>query len=58
MFCIENYREEKKQSAEETLLLFLDYGLFDFLDETFEMFHTQDTEYLLDTIATYINKRK
>ena len=30
MFCIENYREEKKQSAEETLLLFSDYGVFDF----------------------------
>ena len=58
MFCIENYREEKKQSAEETLLLFSDYGVFDFLDETFEMLHTQDPEYILDTITTYINKRK
>ena len=58
MFCIENYRVEKKQSAEETLLLFSDYGVFDFLDETFEMLHTQDPEYILDTITTYINKRK
>lgn len=58
MFYIENYREAKKQSAEETLLLFSDFGAFDFLDETFEMLHTQDVEYILDTITTYINKRK
>ena len=46
------------QSAEETLLLFSDYGVFDFLEETFEMLDTHDPEYILDTITTYINKRK
>ncbi len=58
MFCIENYREAKKQSIEETLLLFSNHKVFDFLDETFEMLHTQDTEYILDTITTYIKKKK
>ena len=52
MFCIENYREEKKQSAEETLLLFSDYGVFDFLDETFEMLHTQAVSYTHLTLPT------
>ncbi|WP_298551003.1 DUF3791 domain-containing protein [uncultured Parabacteroides sp.] len=58
MFCIENYREAKKRSAAETLLLFSKYKVFDFLDENFEMLHTQDTEYILDTITTYIHKKK
>lgn len=58
MFCIENYREAKKQGIEETLLLFSNHKVFDFLDETFEMLHTQDTEYILDTITTYIKKKK
>ena len=58
VFCMEHYREAKKQSAEETLFLFSKYGIFDFLDETFEMLHTQDTEYILDTITTYIKKKK
>lgn len=58
MFCIENYRETKKKSAEETLLLFSIYEVFEFLNDNFEMLHTQDTEYILDTIATYISKKK
>ena len=57
MFCIENYREAKKKSAEEVLLLFSAHGVFEFLNDNFEMLHTQDTEYILDTIITYINKK-
>ena len=57
MFCMENYRETKKKSAEETLLLFSNYGVFEFLNDNFEMLHTQDTEYILDTITTYISKK-
>ena len=58
MFCAENYRETKNISAKETLLLFSNHGVFEFLYENFEMLHTQDTEYILDTIITYINKNK
>jgi hypothetical protein len=58
MFCIENYREAKKKSTEEILLLFSTHGVFDFLNDNFEMLHTQDTEYILDTITTYINKKR
>lgn len=58
VFCIENYRAVEKLSAKEALLLFSDYEVFSFLDETFEVLHTQDVDYILDTIATYIKKRK
>lgn len=57
MFCIENYRESRKLSAEEALSLFYTHGVFRFLHDNFEMLHTQDTEYILDTITTYINKK-
>lgn len=58
VFCIENYRERKKLSAKEVLLLFSEYNVFEFLDETFEMLHTQDSTYILDTITTYIKKKQ
>lgn len=58
VFCIENYRAVKELSAKEALLLFSDYEIFSFLDETFEVLHTQDVDYILDTISTYIKKRK
>lgn len=56
MFCIENFRESRKMKAEEVLQLFSDYKVFDFLEKNFEMLHTQDVDYILDTIKTYINK--
>ena len=58
MFCIENYRKAKGLSGEEALSLFSRYRVFDFLDSTFEMLHTQDTDYMIDTIATYIKRKK
>lgn len=58
MFCMENYREAHKKSSEEILLLFSKHGIFQFLHDNFEMLHTQDKEYILDTITTYINKKK
>lgn len=58
MFCIENYRERVKKNAEEVLFLFSRHGVFGFLEENFEMLHTQDTEYIMDTITTFIKKSK
>ncbi len=58
MFCIENYKEAEKLSAKEALLLFSEYAVFSFLDETFEMLHTQDVDYIVDTIKVYIKKQK
>ena len=58
MFCIENFKESQNLSAEEALLLFSRYRVFDFLTENFEMLHTQDIDYIVDTIKTYINKKK
>lgn len=57
MFCAENYREARNISAQETLLLFSGHGVFKFLHDNFEMLHTQDTEYILDTVTTYIHKK-
>ena len=57
MFCAENYRKAKNISAKETLLLFSNHGIFEFLHDNFELLHTQDTEYIVDTIVTYINKK-
>jgi len=57
MFCIENYRETKRISAAETLSLFSQHHVFEFLHDNFEMLHTQDTAYIVDTITTYIHKK-
>ncbi|MDR1974133.1 MAG: DUF3791 domain-containing protein [Bacteroidales bacterium] len=58
MFCIENFRAKKNLSAEDALLLFSNYDVFSFLEDTFEMLHTQDRDYILDSITTYIKGKK
>lgn len=58
IFCIENYKEEKSLSAEETLSLFMQYNVFDYLQQVFEMLHTQSREYIVSEVATYIKNRK
>lgn len=58
MFCLENYKNAKNLSAVETLVLFSNHGVFEFLNETFEMLHTQDADYIVDTLTTYIKKKR
>lgn len=58
LFCLENYRKVQHLSGEETLLRFSNYQVFEFLTDNFEMLHTQDVDYIIDTITTYINKKK
>lgn len=57
-FCIENFKEYKKISTEETLLLFNKYGVLDYLEDVFDMLHTQGKEYIMREIDEYINNRK
>ena len=57
-FCMENYKEHKSLSAEETLLLFNRYGVLDYLEEVFDMLHTQGKNYIMGEIDEYINNRK
>lgn len=58
MFCMENYKAEKKLSIYETLELFSKYHVYKFLENTYEMLHTQDKKYIIDSINTYIKKKK
>ncbi len=58
MFCIEHYRVRKDISFFEALNLFSEYRVFRFLEENFEMLHTQDADYMVDTIVTYVKKMK
>lgn len=58
MFCMENYKAKKGLSPNETLELFSKYHVYEFLKNTYEMLHTQDSEYIIDSISTYIKKKK
>lgn len=58
MFCMENYRVEEELTAEEVLFLFSKYAVFSFLEDTFEVLHTQGKDYIIDSIRVYIKNKK
>ena len=57
-FCLENYKESKMISAEETLFLFNNYGVLDYLSDVFETLHTQGKDYIMEEIENYITNKK
>ncbi|MDR1371330.1 MAG: DUF3791 domain-containing protein [Dysgonamonadaceae bacterium] len=57
-FCMENYKEHKNLSAEETLCLFNKYEVVDYLEDVFDALHTQGKDYIMSEIDEYINNRR
>ena len=57
-FCLENYKEYKRISAEETLHLFNKYNTLTYLEDVFEPLHTQGKDYIMRDIDEYINNQK
>lgn len=58
VFCIESYCDIKDVYHEDALALFRQYDVFEFLDDTFEVLHTQDVIYIIETIDRYIKSRR
>ena len=58
VFGIESYCDIKDVYREDALALFRQYDVFGFLDDTFEVLHTQDVIYIIETIDRYIKSRR
>ena len=57
VFCFEAYRAEKKLSGKETIKLFMQYGVMDYLDRCYDVLHTTGREYLIEDIDLFIKAR-
>ena len=57
-FCLEKYKDFSNLSAEETLLNFRKYHVFDFLCDGFDVLHTQGESYIVSEIDMFIQARK
>lgn len=57
-FCIEQYKNKHQMSGEEVAILFEQYGVLPYLEENFEVLHTQGHRWLMDEIDEWINNRK
>ena len=57
-FCIEQYKTEKGMEGEQVMNLFNRYGVFEYLQEFYDVLHTQSAEWILGDINKFIKNRK
>jgi len=58
IFCMEAYKNEKSISGSELLLEFNKYNVFKFLEDGYEILHTQSINYIIEEISDYNKQRK
>ena len=57
-FCIEQYKHKHQMSGNETVSLFDKYDILLYLEENFEVLHTQGHQWLIEEIDEPINERR
>ena len=57
-FCIEQYIMAKGIDGAEVIKTFAKFDVFDYLNNHFEILHTQSRQWILEDIDEYIEVRK
>lgn len=57
-FCIEQYKHEKGLTGEQAMRVQDKYGALAYLEENFEVLHTQSRQWILEDLDEFINHRK
>lgn len=55
-FCIEQYKVAKGMDGAEVARLFFEKGISEYLNENFEILHTQSRQWLIEEIDGLLNK--
>lgn len=58
IYCIEIYKTEYKISGRETVRLFSQYGILDYIVKCYGALHTTGSQYIIEDIAGLIEERK
>lgn len=57
-FCIEQYKNERNLSGCEAMQQLSSYGVLEYLEDNFEVLHTQSRQWIMEDIHEFINLRK
>lgn len=57
-FCIEQYKNKHHVSTKDVVSLFEKYGVLTYLENNFEVIHTQSYQWIIEEIDEFINNRK
>jgi len=58
IFCLENYKIKNNISGNEVLNLFILHHIFEYLEDGYEILHTQSMDYEVQEIEEFIKQRK
>ena len=57
VFCLENYKSDNWLTCEEVYDLFEKYGVLNYLQEGYDVLHTQGKEWLMNDINEFLKIR-
>lgn len=57
VFCMEIYKSEKSITGKEVYELFEKYGVLNYLQEGYEVLHTQGDSWIVDDIDEFLKVR-
>lgn len=57
-FCIEQYKHEKAISGKDALQILQNSGALTYLEDNYEILHTQSPQWIMEEIDGYIKKQK
>jgi hypothetical protein len=58
ILCIEGYKNFSGQTAETVLTTFTTEKVFDFLNDNFDVLHTQDKAYIMEAIDDFLKSKR
>ena len=57
-FCIEQYKNAKKLTGKDAMLNLDKYGVLYYLEDNYDVLHTQSCQWILEDIDEFIEVRK
>ena len=58
IFCLEQYKNKYNMKGSETLKLFNEYGMLEYLGSFYDILHSYGAGYLIQDIDKFIEARK
>ena len=57
VFCLESYKRHRHMTGRDTAKLFIEYGVFDYIREFYDVLHTTGDSYINNDIDIYLRSR-
>jgi len=57
-FCLERYKYEHNMSGKDTIRLFMQYGVLDYIGSFYDVLHTFGDKYIVEDIDLFIETRQ